>query len=531
MNANTRVRLWKEGIALLPFWVAMAGMMAVPLLLTCRTPLAFAHAAYVFGCALLGSVIIGQEFQQRTMGLLLSQPVSRRRIWWEKMTVLGVALVGLLLWLLILGAIEVEYVREPFDYDPGDLAARREEVRQLRDHFTFGPEGLMGCAALLLPLLLGFGTGPTLTLVARSTIGGVALTFLCPWGLFCLGYLLLPVDFDEAPDLTILTSYFLMAFGVYPGALLLFGCRCFGRWEDRHGQGQELALPGKLATPFVALSRRFTLGQGSALGCLVRKELRLQLPAFVVACGLIALWLVIFAVVCLRPKVDKAFLMLPCVLLGLGIPVITGIVSTAEERRLGLLDWHLTLPVAAGRQWLVKVLVALGINLGLGLLLPGLLTYGAAWWFGTGPVSSGGSDASYAFLIANAVVFSAAMYASSASANSMRALVGTVVIFIAVPITVFPSLSFVGSHARALGDRFQLDLFGGQPTVEAFHKILTGLLWLGGVVLTGWLYRLGLANFRRSIGPVAGPVRRLALLFAVSILYLAALVFADVTVR
>ena len=90
MNANTRLRLWKETRALLPFWAAMAGLIGIPALFRVQEGVAMSVSAYVFGCALLGSVIIGQEFQHRTMGLLLSQPVSRRRIWWEKMFVLGV---------------------------------------------------------------------------------------------------------------------------------------------------------------------------------------------------------------------------------------------------------------------------------------------------------------------------------------------------------------------------------------------------------------------------------------------------------
>jgi hypothetical protein len=50
------------------------------------------------GCVLLAALTFGSEFQQRTMPLLLSQPVKRSRLWKEKLLVLtfAVTLVGLI---------------------------------------------------------------------------------------------------------------------------------------------------------------------------------------------------------------------------------------------------------------------------------------------------------------------------------------------------------------------------------------------------------------------------------------------------
>ena len=50
--------------------------------------------AVAFGCAaLLAAMSMGNEFQQRTFALLLSQPCPRRDLWREKLLVLG-ALAG-----------------------------------------------------------------------------------------------------------------------------------------------------------------------------------------------------------------------------------------------------------------------------------------------------------------------------------------------------------------------------------------------------------------------------------------------------
>jgi hypothetical protein len=80
MNPATLGRLKKEARALLPSWAAIAAWMVVPFVLRLRDPLAYGFVAYVCGCVLLGSVSVGHEFQHRTIGLWLSQPVSRRRL-------------------------------------------------------------------------------------------------------------------------------------------------------------------------------------------------------------------------------------------------------------------------------------------------------------------------------------------------------------------------------------------------------------------------------------------------------------------
>lgn len=491
MNANTRLRLWKETRALLPFWAAMAGLIGIPALFRVQEGVAMSVSAYVFGCALLGSVIIGQEFQHRTMGLLLSQPVSRRRIWWEKMFVLGAALLSLGLWLILLGALKWHLSPFRFGSDDAQFAAT---------------------AFFLLPLFLGFCTAPTLTLLSRGTIGGIALTFMCPWVVFLFCLWILPEEFSSARRWTANTTVFLATYGIYAGGLFLLGNRRFQRLEDIHGHGQELSLPTALMRPFARFTERLTLNHGGVLGQLVRKEVRLHLPAFVVAGMLVGLWLLLLLVVVTRPSVSKNFLMLPAVLLGLGIPVIAGIVSTAEERSLGLLDWHLTLPVSARRQWFIKVLVALGVNVGLGILLPGVLAQAAGGLLNGQPLELGVHNGEQHFLIANAVLFCGALYASTVSANSMRALVGAIVLFLAGAMILnfadyvrrlYPEYSTGPSSRHLLGD--------------------PGLLWpfdkyrwlIGWSSLAVWLYFLGLAGFRRSLESFWLPVRRMAVFFAV----------------
>jgi hypothetical protein len=498
MNANTRLRLWKETRALLPLWGAMAGLIGVPFLLRHEQPMDFALGAYWLGCALLGPFCMGQEFQHRTMGLLLSQPVSRRRLWWEKMAVLGAAMVSLFAWMELLWGTETGQV-------PGFVGSGEELLKVMH--------------LLVLPWLVGFCTGPALTLLAGSILGGVALTFLCPWFLTMFVLAVIPEIWISHSGMDVRPNSALISLGFYCGALFLFGCQRFGRLEDIQGRGAELSLPAALAKPFAEFTGRFALGRSSAVGHLVRKEVRLHLPAFVVALGLVALWLALVVAVFARATMDKGFLMLPTVLLGLGIPVIAGIVAVAEERSLGVHEWHLTLPVSARRQWGVKVLVALGVNVAFGLLLPGLLAHASAWLADNPQLVAEIPGRSVSpLLIANLVIFCAALYASTASANSMRALIGAIALFIAGGLV----LNFADYIVSTVG-RFVYKTVEVGPGIGEIHYFIPGCLepvhrhrWLlGWSCLAVWLYFLGLSGFRRSLESLWQPVRRMAVFFAV----------------
>ena len=505
MNSSTRLRLAKEARALLPFWAALAGLIAVPFLLLLQRPMDFAMPAFWLGCALLGSVVFGQEFQHRTMGLLLTQPVSRRRLWWEKMFVLGVASFGLLLWMVIFSSLGAHYLGAHFAWNRG----------------VFGLSD-----SLLLPLIFSFCTGPVLTLLARSTMGGLVLMSVCP-SVFFLCWVLLLAGFDYEPSVPFLSCSRIFAFGLYPGALFLLGCRRFQRLEDIHGHGQELSLPAALTRSFAGFTERLTLNHGGALGQLVRKEVRLHLPAFVVAGMFVGLWMLLLAVVSARLSMSKEFLLLPAVWLGLGIPVVAGIVSTAEERGLGLLDWHLTLPVSARRQWFVKVIVALAVNVVLGILLPGVLGYAASWLVGgTFDMNLDAKD-SQAFLIANAVIFCAALCASTAASNSTRALVGTIVLFLAGAM-VLNFADYIYRWFPVKWTTYSPDWNERPGGVASLFFWIDQYRWLlGWSSLAVWLYFLGLTGFRRSLESFSQPVRRMAVFFAV----VCAFVFAAIVLR
>src|SRR2546423_12260044 len=83
-------RIIKESRALLPAFGVTLLATIVPCLICPRSE--FAFFPFAVGCALMAASVFGNEFHGRTMPMLLSQPVSRGRVWFQKMLVLGVAL-------------------------------------------------------------------------------------------------------------------------------------------------------------------------------------------------------------------------------------------------------------------------------------------------------------------------------------------------------------------------------------------------------------------------------------------------------
>ena len=513
MNANTRLRLWKEARALLPMWAAVAVWIAAPFLLPVNDPLPYAFSGFLFGCAVLGPVCVGHEFTHRTMGVLLAQPVPRRQLWREKLAVTGAALLGLSLLLVL--AIQLKSTT-----GLAEVIRRAAEDEPLR-------VALFVTVPVIVPLM-GFCSGPPFALFARNSLGGAALVFVIPFFLMVAGIILTKglTDFAPAVEERLLLGYALLVGAVYSGVMFLDGCRRFERFEDVNLFAQELAPPRQLSALFSGLTRHTAPGRHGATANLLRKELRLQQPAFLVAAFLVALWLTFIVVWKVHPPVGAEVLIVPSILLALGIPVTVGIVSTAEERNLGVHDWHLTLPVSARRQWCVKVIVALGVNALLGLLLPGLLAHASSWLANNPQLVAEipGQNVPF-FLIANAVIFSAALFASTASANGMRALVGTVVLFVAVPLLFFPLLNYLGRYHPNFSP---LMLLLSQVLVKIVPKgyfpELLAVTYYGGIILpVVWLFALGLGNFRRSLESFWRPVRQMTGFFAAVALLLFAL--------
>lgn len=458
MNPGTPYRLWKEARALLPLW---AGVMALMVTLSCfRLLLAYfvIVTSYFLGVVMLGVHSFGHEFHHRTMGLLLSQPVSRRQIWWEKMAVLLLAMLGLFVTYWVINV-------------------------------TVNPEPL-NLWLVVLPVGISFCTSPVITLFIRNSIGGTALTALGP----CLVIIPSAWFFDRmyGNEVTqdLWSSFILLGLGLYSGVLLLLGCRFFGHYQDKDVFARELVVPESIKTKFAGFTSCLNHNPASHLANLMKKELRLQQPTFLIAALLMLIWFTLGIVKLSWPAFELGWVIVPPVLLGIVIPIIAGIISVAEERSLGLHDWQLMLPCSLRKQWYVKVLVAVLVN-NLLSLMP---TTVAIAMLSDEPRIWDSLCLNYAL---NLLLLLSAIYASSFSGNSLRAMLVTISLWILVM-----SLLGVLLNVWSAEVTFLVQCILNENTIQYRDLIrwLCNLCFAAGFMgMFLVLIEAGLSNYRRTV--------------------------------
>jgi ABC-type transport system involved in multi-copper enzyme maturation permease subunit len=466
MNA----RIIKETRSLLPvFGVLLLASVAPPLIWKRDTASGVAMIASVACAAILGASSLGNEFQWRTLGLLLSQPVSRRRLWLEKMLVLGTAMaIGYLVFLAC------TYVP-----DGGDMA--------MRWFLALVPLGIL-CSA------------PYLALAVKNTIGAAALTVLLPFG----GGLLLAALCDSfirffnhvSPRLSQEVASF------YDGHIFLFVvvpaliyCAVFGwlgyakfmQLQAVESQAQDINLPPRMEAALARPLRLLVPGYTGPWASLFRKELQLQRPSFIIAGLMVALaplqvvlWKLFHSDIA-AGTLGMNFIM--CVFV---IPLVAAGMSVAEERNLGVAGWQFIQPVSARRQWSAKMLVVLFICVTLGILLPlagaaiGEIVFG---FDGPGrhlPHANTGVDAAFLILappLIYLLVLSLGVFASSVSRTTLQAVIHTLALITlaigVVTIIFWAGEDFIDHNNYQLN--YPLEPLGRNATteqVEQFHRLM-----------------------------------------------------------
>ncbi len=349
---NTLVR--KELRLLLPTWAAAVALAATPALagFALNSPKLLWLLA---GGALLALVIalstFGREFANHTFSNLLALPVTRRRLWWTKVGVLATAMASLYgVWWASVTVCGAHWPKVVYMF--GDA--------QITPATT---------ALFLLVVLTG---GLWTTLAFRQVAAALWFVLLLPLALLTSADAVLPrlIRSTEVHD-TILVLL-MLAYSV--GGFLL-AWRLFLGAEDAQWTGGTVGLPA-----FSWLRRQGDqpgLRQRRPLRALLGKELQLHQPTLIVAALVLLLHLGIVLLRHWMPEVTKQPLME--IVFGtfwglwLLMPALVGATAVAEERKLGLMEGQLCLPVGRRRKWFAKFSVALLLGVVLGTVAPCLL--------------------------------------------------------------------------------------------------------------------------------------------------------------
>lgn len=355
----------------------------------------------------------GAEFQHRTLPLLLSQPIRRGLIWRHKLIAASLG-IGLALLVFVLAGIVAEKAArgatkpntvvttpiasavEPTTEPSLQGGMSREQVEMYQRRYGIRPgiqstqhqsplpsprddvisvwEICLAAAALLLPTL---GSVTYWTLLARSTLGGMVFTAFSQFVIFgILAFIAERIGISDHRvgilDLSAQTAVFALASIIYGGIFFLLSWRKFSRVDVSQLLPDTLAGSKSLTAQGLRLEL-LRCGPTSGLLNLIRKEIQLQRPVFIIAGILCILWALACIYLLLQPFRTTFPEIVFALTIGFYIPLISffaGSVSLGEEKNLAIVGWHLTFPVAIWRQWAVKLSVGLGIWLILGLLLP-----------------------------------------------------------------------------------------------------------------------------------------------------------------
>jgi ABC-type transport system involved in multi-copper enzyme maturation permease subunit len=501
MQART-LQIAKEGRLILWTWIAViltAGLTAAlkALLPSPGRPNDITVASamgFWLGIPLLAHVVFGEEFHQRTISLLLSQPIDRMKVWKYKWLVLiaAVCSAGFVHWL-----VWGQQVSADVEWTASVWAV------------------VTVCTAAFW------------TLEARSTIGGVALNVIQVAVFVTMANL-----FFWLSGISVLDAHkFDYVFALCYGALMFWlARRKFSRLEAVGDAGSADLLAGNATLTFLRCRR-----SGATLN-LFRKELRFLSPVVIIT---IVAALFVLGLAMFRPANLSGFsqsdLNLALSLYSILPALLAGSVSMGEERNSGTHSWHLTLPVSTTRLWSIKVATALLVN----AISVTVLAVVALIVLGRPSLSS---SPSVVVDLGNLLLFSssltvAAFWCSCAMKGTIRAIVAVLpayaAVFVGLRVSMLATMYLQTSSILA----YALGMFHpypwsnrisehGVPLISAMNRnpLLPAFLLTAPVVFVALAQTLNL--FRREVANSIRTFVRLLLLpvgFAALVAFIGAL--------
>ncbi|HEX3624763.1 MAG TPA: ABC transporter permease [Verrucomicrobiae bacterium] len=358
----------KEIRLLLPAWiaamlVAVISPWIVPAFFGEQHPFFF-HFMFPLGVLFLGITSFGMEFSSGTFSISLSQPMDRRLIWQVKTTILLIAFLAV--WMAAVMSFLCRY-----NIASADIGSFQR--------FDWQNYRLYSLEILTLSALVAFSGGLWTTLLLRQMTGAFWVTLLTPLVVqggieTLLGMWIVSGWIINVVVIAVLTAYTIAGFFL-------------ARWLFFHAQDTQwaggnisFAWHSGAASRTVRPARR----PGNWASALVLKEIHVHQVNICIAGVLLVLQLFCLAALRIYPyfNYDTIFALKSVWVIWCLMPLLIGSSVIAEERRLGVMETQLCLPVSRMAQWFAKLSVALALSLLFGGLVPFAI------------VNSGGADSS-----------------------------------------------------------------------------------------------------------------------------------------
>jgi hypothetical protein len=452
MNALIR----KEIRLIFPAWAIAVLMLLLALLAAPAVALeGFLFVLSAIGAVFLGLLPFGMEFSLGTFSTLLVQPTPRRRLWRIKTVVLAAALVSI--WVLLLCGYILRLRQSPDGAMPGNV-------------YVFAlVSGLIAFSA--------YAGGLWTTLAFRQIAAAFWFTLLLPPTIVSLVYSL--SDRLSEQDLHRLIVALLV---IYGAASVLWARRQFLRAQDVQWTGGDIALP---AFAWRRATSRRTRGMRPRRA-LFWKEIQAHQSSLVIAGGLLVLHIGMACIREAQPAANPGFLRTAVFeffwALWLGLPLLIGSSSVAEERRWGTHEQQMCLPATRRSQVGIKLAVALVLGVVLGGCVPALVE-STRQWMSSSPSSSDvfvpTSLATWCGLCAFAAWITLVAFHTSTLARNTLQSAG----LSAVSAFVLTSIVFWAATA--------------EPSVRQGWQTMPLIAWIGAPILLLTLLGLAFRNFRQ----------------------------------
>lgn len=313
---------------------------------------------YFLGCIFCPAIVImlalnsfGVEVGTQTFSMMLAQPVPRLRIWQTKISLLALAMATV-------GVVWYVSMLVPASYYPRVFTSE-DRAYLLISFILFG--------------LVVFSGGLWTVLLLRQVAAAFWFTLIVPGALLAIVAACCSGSSDE-----FILGMIATVLGLYSLAGFFFARWLFFRAQDLQWTGGAIVMPEiRGLARFIAAAG--VLRMSRPLAALWRKEVQLHQSQIVIAFVLVVVHLGVLAVrkFCdLHNSPDLKAILNGFWIVWLVMPLLVGCAAVAEERKLGTHEGQLCLPAKRRTQFLVKFLVALGLSVIMGALMPVLLEGG-----------------------------------------------------------------------------------------------------------------------------------------------------------
>jgi ABC-type transport system involved in multi-copper enzyme maturation permease subunit len=359
--------LKKEIRLILPVWLAVLFLeLAAPWLPADPDWLSmFGPIVLFFGMILLSVDSFGREFSLGTFSALMAQPVDRRRVWQTKVLLL-LAAAGLV-FAVYFTSCELRL----------HLALTESQSVWSANPNLIRGDYAQAMGASVAVLLIALTGGLWTALLLRQVAAAFWITLMVPVGLLMLIILTLSEMFKATSDLTV-EGILYGAAGLYIAVSFWLAHRLFFAAQDAGWSGGVISFDRwrywERTTP-----RGESLRRHRPTVALLKKEFQLNSISLFCAGALLAvhgvvIYLRIFYTK-LHPNTTVAEAADFFWVIWLVMPLVISCTMVAEERRLGVADSQLCLPVSRRRQLALKLLLAMVFGVLLGGVMPVLLEH------------------------------------------------------------------------------------------------------------------------------------------------------------